>query len=102
MPSALTVTLGTITSNSVVLNWTAPANATGLTYTVTGGGTVAISGTTATITGLTGNTTYAFVVSAVNVHLLLHLTESLGYTLSQASTVMSLIELEPPSPPAPP
>jgi len=38
-----------------------------------------------------GHGSSLFVVSAVNVHLLLHLTESQGYTLGQASQVMSLI-----------
>lgn len=38
-----------------------------------------------------GHGSALFVVSAVNVHLLLHLTESLGYSLNEASSVMSLI-----------
>jgi len=60
------VTVGTVTTTSVLLSWTAPTVTTGLTYTVTGGGSVAITGTSATITGLTANTTYTFSVAATN------------------------------------
>jgi sugar phosphate permease len=40
-----------------------------------------------------GHGSALFVVAAINVHLQIHLTESLGYTLGQAARVMSLITL---------
>nr|BAM67137.1 chitinase [Paenibacillus sp. FPU-7] len=55
-----------ITTNSVVLNWTASTDNVGVTgYTVSYGTTnVDVTGTTATITGLAANTSYSFTVKA--------------------------------------
>ena len=54
-------------TTSVSLSWDAPASGgTPTSYSVTGGGTVTISGTTATITGLTDATAYTFSVTAGN------------------------------------
>lgn len=51
-------------STSATITWSAVANA--IRYDVTcSGGSVSVSGTTATITGLTGNTTYTYSVKAV-------------------------------------
>ena len=51
-------------STSATISWSAVANA--IRYDVTcSGGSVSVSGTTATITGLTGNTTYTYSVKAV-------------------------------------
>ena len=66
-PAALTT--GAISSSTVALSWTAPANSAGLTYTVTVApvaGSVAYNGTTAVVSGLGPNTTYTFTVVAVN------------------------------------
>ncbi|HET7755673.1 MAG TPA: fibronectin type III domain-containing protein, partial [Steroidobacteraceae bacterium] len=71
LPAAPTqLTVGTITSSSVALSWTAPANAAGLTYTVggvPGAATVAYNGTSALVSGLGPNTAYTFSVVARNV-----------------------------------
>ena len=57
---------GTPTSSSVPLSWTAAAGATG--YNVYRGGTKvqSVTGTSATVTGLSASTAYSFQVSAVN------------------------------------
>ena len=61
---------GTATQNSCVLGWTAPVvdgtHSAATRYTVAGGGTAVISGTTANITGLTASTPYTFTVTAHN------------------------------------
>ena len=64
-PAGLTVT-GT-TASSVSLSWAAPAG-TVTSYTVLRNGTAAatVTGTSATITGLTASTGYTFTVEAVN------------------------------------
>jgi|GEM_PF-266079 len=68
LPAAVTaVSAGAVTATTVVLNWTAPSNAAGLTYTVTGGGTAVFTGASATVSGLTANTAYTFSVAATNV-----------------------------------
>jgi len=51
------------------LSWTAPlitGDTAITTYTVSGGGTAVVSGTTATVTGLSSNTSYDFVIAAIN------------------------------------
>jgi titin len=66
-PTGLTVTA--VTLNSVSLSWTAPAGAAGLTYQLNVTpvqGTVAITGTTAVVSGLGSNASYAFTVVAIN------------------------------------
>ncbi len=66
-PTGLTVTA--ITLNSVSLSWTAPAGAAGVTYQVNvtpALGTVAYTGTTAVVSGLASNASYAFTVVAIN------------------------------------
>ncbi|MEV4945068.1 glycosyl hydrolase family 18 protein [Streptomyces sp. NPDC053755] len=57
---------GAVTSSSVALNWNAVSGATG--YNVYRGGTkvLSVGGTSATVTGLTANTSYQFQVSATN------------------------------------
>ncbi|MFJ8869618.1 chitinase [Streptomyces sp. NPDC102473] len=63
-PAGLSV--GTATSSSIALNWSAVSGATG--YTVYRNGTKATtsSGTSATVTGLAADTAYQFSVSATN------------------------------------
>ncbi len=54
-------------TTSVSLSWAVPATGgTPTSYTVTGGGTASVSGTTASITGLTDATAYTFSVTAGN------------------------------------
>ena len=61
------LTLTSVGTTSVSLSWSAPASGgTPTSYTVTGGGTATVSGTTATITGLTDATSYTFSVAASN------------------------------------
>ena len=56
-----------VTNNSAKLSWKAPNTGGAASgYTVTGGGSVSISVTTATITGLTAKTRYTFKVKAYN------------------------------------
>lgn len=70
LPGPPTNVTTTITGNTTAtVTWTAPVNSgeSSITsYTVSGGGSVSIAGTTATITGLSANTTYIFEVSANN------------------------------------
>ena len=64
--TCLNAPVATVTprSTSATITWSAVANA--IRYDVTcSGGSVSVSGTTATITGLTGNTTYTYSVKAV-------------------------------------
>ena len=64
-PTGLTVT-GT-TSSSVSLSWTAPSGTVSGYYVDSGGTQVAsVTGTSATVTGLTASTTYSFTVIAYN------------------------------------
>ena len=61
------LTATSVGTTSVSLSWNAPASGgTPTSYTVTGGGTASVSGTTATITGLTDATAYTFSVTASN------------------------------------
>ena len=53
-------------SSSVTLDWDAPDGGAPTGYTVTGSGTIAVSGTGATVTGLTLGTTYTWSVTADN------------------------------------
>ncbi|MFB8212160.1 chitinase [Streptomyces sp. NPDC056010] len=67
LPSAPTaLKTGTVTSSSVALSWTGSSGATG--YNVYQGGTKvqSVTGTSATVTGLSASTAYSFQVSAVN------------------------------------
>jgi hypothetical protein len=55
--------------NSATVTWVAPSfvgEAPITSYVVEGGGSVSITGTTATVTGLSPNTSYTFTVQAVN------------------------------------
>ncbi|MGZ2357323.1 glycoside hydrolase family 18 protein [Streptomyces sp. 372A] len=63
-PTALKA--GTVTASSVALSWTGSSGATG--YNVYRGGTKvqSVTGTSATVTGLSASTAYSFQVSAVN------------------------------------
>lgn len=67
-PSNVTSLTATITANSVTLSWTAATDNVGVTgYQITGGpGTVNVTGTSASITGLQPNTTYTFTVKALD------------------------------------
>jgi hypothetical protein len=76
-PGAVTgLTVGTVTSSSVALSWTAPSSggavaAYTVQYRVSGAGTwsdfsTTITATTATVTGLAGSTSYEFQVLATN------------------------------------
>ncbi|MFC8536202.1 chitinase [Streptomyces sp. NPDC057249] len=67
LPSAPTgLKAGTVTASSVALSWTGSSGATG--YHVYRGGTKvqSVTGTSATVTGLSASTAYSFQVSAVN------------------------------------
>ena len=69
LPGAVQNLTGSATgATSVSLDWDAPS--TGIpstfTYTVTGSGTITVSGTSATVTGLSCNTPYTFSVDATN------------------------------------
>ena len=72
LPGLVTDLLAAAASgSSATLAWTAPAVTTGegaaASYAVSGDGTIVVSGTTATITGLSKNTDYSWTVAAVNV-----------------------------------
>ncbi|TRV71649.1 chitinase [Streptomyces sp. 130] len=67
LPAAPTgLKTGSVTSSSVALSWTGSSGATG--YNVYQGGTKvqSVTGTSATVTGLSASTAYSFQVSAVN------------------------------------
>ncbi|MFJ4339246.1 chitinase [Streptomyces sp. NPDC088915] len=57
---------GTVTSSSVSLSWGAVSGATGYKVYRDGAGPQTVSGTSATVTGLTADTAYQFQVSATN------------------------------------
>jgi chitinase len=57
---------GSVTSTSVALSWTAVPGATGYALYRDGTRIRTLTGTSATVTGLTPNTAYAFQVAAVN------------------------------------
>ncbi|MEU9355740.1 glycoside hydrolase family 18 protein [Streptomyces griseoloalbus] len=57
---------GTVTSTSVALSWSPVADATGYAVYRDGTRIRAVSGTSATVTGLSPSTAYAFQVAAVN------------------------------------
>ncbi|WP_030613733.1 chitinase [Streptomyces sclerotialus] len=63
-PAGLTVT--TVTSSSVALSWNAAKDATGYTVYRDGTKVQAVSGTSATVTGLSPATAYRFQVAATN------------------------------------
>ena len=70
-PTAPVVTIGSIRDTSFVATWTGGVGATSYTYTLNGNATTpsvdaGLSSKTATFTGLTGSTTYALIVTAVN------------------------------------
>ena len=72
VPGRVTNLLAAAASDSsATLNWTAPAvtatEGRAASYAVSGEGTIAVSGTTATITGLSKDTDYSWIVAAVNV-----------------------------------
>ncbi|MEV4424709.1 glycoside hydrolase family 18 protein [Streptomyces sp. NPDC049602] len=57
---------GTVTTNSVALSWGAVSGATGYKVYRDGANPQAVTGTSATVTGLTADTAYQFQVSATN------------------------------------
>ncbi|MFF3685379.1 chitinase [Streptomyces sp. NPDC002187] len=63
-PAGLAV--GSVTSSSVSLNWTAVSGATGYNVYRDGTKVQSVSGTSATVTGLAANTSYGFQVTASN------------------------------------
>ncbi|WP_328397037.1 glycoside hydrolase family 18 protein [Streptomyces sp. NBC_00390] len=63
-PAGLAV--GSVTSSSVSLNWTAVSGATGYNVYRDGTKVQSASGTSATVTGLAANTSYSFQVTATN------------------------------------
>ncbi|MFD4142416.1 chitinase [Streptomyces sp. NPDC058572] len=63
-PAGLAV--GSVTSSSVSLNWTAVSGATGYNVYRDGTKVQSVSGTSATVTGLAANTSYGFQVTATN------------------------------------
>ncbi|MFG3550065.1 chitinase [Streptomyces sp. NPDC047725] len=63
-PSGLTA--GTVTSSSVALSWSPVPGATGYAVYRDGTKVSTVTGTSATVTGLTPSTAYAFQVTAVN------------------------------------
>ena len=65
-PAPAGLTVGAVTSSSVALSWNAVAGATGYTVYRDGAKAQAVSGTSATVTGLTAATGYRFQVSATN------------------------------------
>ena len=72
LPGLVTDLLAAAASgSSATLTWTAPAVTTAegaaASYAVSGDGTIVVSGTTATITGLSKNRDYSWTVAAVNV-----------------------------------
>lgn len=70
LPGPVQTFTATPTGNTTAsLSWSAPVNSgdSAITsYTVTGGGSISIAGTTATVTGLVANTNYTFTIVAVN------------------------------------
>ncbi|REK89416.1 chitinase [Streptomyces inhibens] len=60
------LTAGSVTSSSVALSWNPVSGATGYTVYRDGAKDRTVSGTSATLTGLTPSTTYRFQVSATN------------------------------------
>lgn len=66
-PAAPTgLTAGTVTSSSVALSWTAVTGATGYAVYRDGAKVRTVTGTSATVSGLTPSTAYGFQVTAVN------------------------------------
>ena len=68
IPGLVTGVMATATGAATAsLSWTAPASGGAVdSYTVSGSGTIAVSGTSATITGLVQDTDYKWTVQAVN------------------------------------
>lgn len=67
LPAAPTgLTASGATANSLTLSWSAVAGATGYTLYRDGAAPLAVTGTSATVTGLAASTTYSFQVSAKN------------------------------------
>ncbi|OOQ54730.1 chitinase [Streptomyces antibioticus] len=66
-PAAPTgLSTGTVTSSSVALSWTASSGATSYAVYRDGAKVQTVSGTSATVTGLSASTAYSFQVSALN------------------------------------
>ena len=82
-PTTLSVTTGSVTFNSFVASWTGGQGATTYTYTLNGAPVTPSSQTpqSATFTGLSGETEYTLVVTAVN---------SSGQTSSTSVTITTL------------
>ena len=62
-PTGATATI--VGTTQINLSWTAPAGGA-TSYTVTGGGTPNVIGTTATVTGLADGTSYTFTITSTN------------------------------------
>ncbi|MFI1868188.1 chitinase [Streptomyces jumonjinensis] len=65
-PAPTGLALGTATSSSIALNWGAANGATGYNVYRDGAKVQSVTGTSATVTGLTANTSYQFQVTATN------------------------------------
>lgn len=65
-PAPTGLTAGTVTSSSVALSWTGSSGATGYHVYRNGTKVQAVTGTSATVSGLTPSTSYQFQVTATN------------------------------------
>ncbi|MER5767680.1 glycoside hydrolase family 18 protein [Streptomyces sp. NPDC001985] len=65
-PAPSGLALGAVTSSSIALNWGAASGATGYNVYRDGAKVQSVTGTSATVTGLTANTSYQFQVTATN------------------------------------
>jgi hypothetical protein len=65
-PTAPVITSSAITSSSFTVNWSADANVTSYTYRIGSGSEIPVTGTSVNLTGLSANTPYQVVLTAIN------------------------------------